>query len=138
MTVYKRQKSTYKNIIQLSIFLFLGTACNSKKANVSDDNKVAVQNERTEKPSDHTTEKSRFAASVAWTENEKAIWLKPCMLGIEMVYGEESAKKTCDCMLQKMQAKHKAFSEVDNTDPDESSKLMAECLDVNTDVFFEN
>jgi hypothetical protein len=36
-------------------------------------------------------------------------------------------------MLVKMQEKHKAFSEVDNTDPQESTKLMQECMDVKLD-----
>jgi len=76
--------------------------------------------------------------SNTWTQKEKEKWLKPCLLGLSALYGDEGARKTCDCMLTKMQEKHKAYRDVDNNDPQESTRLMQECNDLNVESLLKN
>ncbi len=118
------------------LIIIIITSCNANSNSSSEDKKGAALTP-TEKLKTTPAENNGLRTTGSWTKKEKEDWLKPCLQGLTIFYGDEGAKKTCDCMLIKMQERHKVFSEVDNTDPQESTKLMEECMDVKLEKLLE-
>lgn len=125
-------------ILSIGFFIIIIIAsCNANSNSSSEDKKGTALTKPTEKIKTSPAENIGLRTTGSWTKKEKENWLKPCLQGLTIFYGEEGAKKTCDCMLVKMQERHKVYSEVDNTDPQESTKLMEECMDIKLDKLLE-
>jgi len=104
------------------LIIIIITSCNANSNSSSEDKKGAALTP-TEKLKTTPAENNGLRTTGSWTKKEKEDWLKPCLQGLTIFYGDEGAKKTCDCML--------------NTDPQESTKLMEECMDVKLEKLLE-